>query len=464
VPILIQQRLDLTRRIRLLAALGPLVVGCHGSAGSPALGSPSVEPGSDDAILIARLQSLSAPELPPPPADPSNRFADDPRAAALGKRFFFDTRFSGPLLDSANNGQPGTLGHVGDAQKVACASCHVPSTSFLDTRSSRGQISLGSGWSHRRAPSLLDVSQQRFLNWDGRRDTAFSQPFTPIEDVTEFNSSRLFAAQQIIALYRSEYEAIFGELPELGYDAVAPADAGCTELQENVIHGSCDKLGQSDDAVTQIIVNMGKAIQAYTRKLSCGRSRFDAWVAGDPSALSEDEHAGALLFVGKAGCIQCHAGPYLTDLSFHNVGLHPDFAFFVGPIPDGGAADGLAAVTSDPLNSKGKFSDGYDGRLDSVPNDLGGLLGAFKTPSLRCVSRRPSFMHTGQFRSLEDVVIFFNRGGNPSGYPGTSENKSRNLTDAERGQVVAFLRALDGDGPDPALTQAPELPADPTGK
>jgi cytochrome c peroxidase len=446
-----------TNRARLLcaAALAVSLVGCHGSAGGPALG-----PGMSEETRLL-LQSLSPPELPPPPADASNRFADDPRAAALGKKFFFDTRFSGALLDSANNGQAGTLGNVGDTQKVACASCHVPTSSFQDTRSSRGQISLGSGWSHRRAPSLLDVSQQQFLNWDGRRDTAFSQPFTPIEDITEFNSSRLFAAQQLVKLYREEYEAIFGPLPQLSYEPVAPADAGCAELPEGVVHGSCDKPGQDDDDVTQIIVNMGKAIQAYTRQLSCGQSRFDAWVAGDATALNADEQAGAQLFVGKAGCVQCHSGPHLSDHYFHNVGMRPDFSFFVVPIPDNGAVDGLAAMLKDPLNSKGKFSDGYDGRLDALPEDLSHLTGAFKTPSLRCVSRRPSFMHTGQFRSLEDVVLFFNRGGNPSGYPGTSENKARNLSDAERGQLVAFLRSLDGDGPDPKLITPPELPADP---
>jgi cytochrome c peroxidase len=182
---------------------------------------------------------------------------------------------------------------------------------------------------------------------------------------------------------------------------------------------------------------------------------------GDPLALGAEEQAGAALFVGKAACDVCHSGPFLSDQKFHNVGLHPDFTFFVEPIYDAGAAEGLAAARLDPLNVQSAFSDGDDGRQAGLPADLTALTGAFRTPSLRCVSRRPSFMHTGQFRSLEDVVIFFNEGGNPDGYPGTSENVPRGLSASERSQLVAFLRALDGAGPGAELITPPELPAEP---
>ena len=353
------------------------ISGCSGAGGTAAFGSGL----SEETRRL--LTGISLPENPALPADPSNRFADDARAAALGKKLFFDPRFSGPLLDDANNGTPGTLGVVGEAQKVACASCHVPATSFLDSRSSRAQISLGSGWSHRRAPSLLDVAQRSLLNWDGRRDTAFSQPFTPIEDATEFNSSRLFAAQQLRRLYRAEYEAIFGSMPELSHEPVAPEDAGCLELPTNVVHGFCEKPGQDDPDVTQIVVNLGKSIQAYTRQLTCGRSRFDAWVAGDKAALTPSEQAGAALFVGKAGCVQCHSGPYLSDDYFHNVGLRPDFAFFVVPIPDDGAAEGLAqALQSAPDVATGiaeqaqQLLEATDEVTDSsVPDEIYMMLG-----------------------------------------------------------------------------------------
>jgi cytochrome c peroxidase len=245
------------------------------------------------------------------------------------------------------------------------------------------------------------------------------------------------------------------------YAPVAAADAGCPDLPVDLVHGICIKPGYTDADVTRIVVNMGKAIEAYTRQLQCGQSRFDSWMAGNETALSPDEQAGATLFVGKGGCDSCHSGPYLTDHYFHNVGLHPDFVFFVVPIDDPGASGGLAAMLADPLNSKSSYSDGYDGRLERLPTDLSPLVGTFSTPGLRCVNGRPSFMHTGQFRSLEDVVIFFNNGGDASGFQGRSENYPRNLNATERAQLVAFLRALDGPGPDPALSAAPDLPADP---
>ena len=432
---------------------------CSSVAGGPP--DAALQPSGDDS-LRDRLRALSPPALPPPPPDPTNAYLADPRAFALGKQLFFDTRFSGPLLDDANNGDPATLGLQGETGKVGCVSCHVPRSGFSDTRSTRAQISLGSGWTHRRAKSLLDVAQSSFLNWDGRRDSAFSQPFTPLEDPAEMNGSRLFAAQQVARLYRNDYEAVFGPLPALErYGPIDAADAGCAELPTDVIHGSCPKLGSDDPDVTRVVVNMGKAIEAYTRQLTCGPSRFDAWVAGDTTALSADEQAGAWLFVGKGRCDACHSGPYFSDHSFHNVGLHPDFRFFVAAIDDPGAAGGLAALRSDPLNSRGSYSDGDDGRLDEVPADLTSLVGAFSTPGLRCVARRPSFMHTGQFRSLEDVVDFFAKGGDEDGFLGTSENVPRDLSAGERAQLVAFLRALDGAGPDAELLEPPELPPDP---
>ncbi len=427
-------------------------------------GQPALQPEEPDTVL-QRLRRLTADELPPPPPDVTNKYADDPAAAALGKKFFFEKRFSGPLLDESNQGtNVGALGVVGEAGKVSCSGCHIPvDGSFSDTRSPRRQISLGAGWTRRRAPSLLNVGQATFLMWDGHRDTAFSQVFTPMEDGLEFNSSRLFIAQQVSRLYRDEYEAIFGPLPAAldNYERLAPSDAGCSELPPDTPHVVCEKPGADDMEITRVVVNVGKAIQAYTRKLSCGRSRFDDWMAGEENALSADEQAGARLFVGKAGCNRCHSGPYFTDQKFHNIGLAAMGGFFTAAIEDPGAAEGLQVVQESILNSKGPFSDGYDGRQDWLPEDTSEYLGAFRTPGLRCVSRRPSLMHTGQLRTLDDAVLFFMRGGESHGYLGTSENVPLDLSDDERAQLVAFLKALDGDGPDPALTEPPELPPDP---
>jgi cytochrome c peroxidase len=206
--------------------------------------------------------------------------------------------------------------------------------------------------------------------------------------------------------------------------------------------------------VSEVVVNLGKALGAYERLLSCGSSRFDSWMSGDTEALSFAEQRGAQLFVGKAGCVTCHSGPYLSDQKFHNVGLKPQpVAVVFLDADDRGAARGLELALGDPLNVRGKFSDGDDGRLpDTVTPEMEG---AFRTPTLRCVAQRPSFFHTGQVRTLDEVVAFFGRGGDRFGFPGKSELSPLGLSDEERGDLVAFLRALDGPGPDSSLRESP---------
>src|SRR5688500_9973388 len=98
------------RRLRVV----PLLVGL-GLSGMGAIGISRVEqrPGTWTREELAVLRSLSIQNLTPLGADPSNRYATDPRAARLGHEFFFDARFSG-------NG------------KVSCATCHAPTQDFQD--------------------------------------------------------------------------------------------------------------------------------------------------------------------------------------------------------------------------------------------------------------------------------------------------------------------------------------------
>jgi len=424
-----------------------------------------------DAQTWAVLADLSPPELPAPPSDPTNGVADDRAAADFGHRLFFEPRFAGRLLDGDNDGSERALGSVGDTGKVACAGCHIPETGFSDTRSLMQQISLAAGWGIRKSPSLLDVSHSKLLMWDGRRDGFFNQVFGVFESPVEGNTSRLFVAYQTFELHRDEYESIFGPMPDFSdrsrFPELTAEQTGCERLDSDskcvgVQRGApgdgaeYDGLAEADkNAVTEVVANLGKALGAYQRLLSCGQSRFDEWVAGNADALDEAEQRGALLFVGKAGCADCHNGPFFSDEQFHNVGLKPETVATVF-LDDGdeGAYRGLAAALDDELNSEGDFSDGSDGRLpDAVGEDL---LGAFRTPRLRCSSERPAFMHTGHVRTLEDVIAFFNRGGDDFGYPGTNELTPLELTPEERDDLAAFLRSLDGPGPDAELLTAPE--------
>lgn len=438
-------------------------------AGASGMVDDDPDPVIDDSELET-LRALSPEELPAPPADASNAWADDAAAAAFGQTLFFDPRFAGALLDGDNDGSENALGRKGDTGKVSCAGCHVPESGFSDTRTVRQQTSLGSGWGLRRAPSLLDVGQSALLMWDGRRDSLFSQAFGPLESEVEMNSSRLFAARQVFDNHKASYEAVFGALPALDdaqrFPVLDALETGCLLLDRDskctsAMRGApgddaeFDGLSPEDrDAVTGVWVNVGKALGAYQRRLSCGPSRFDAWMHGDESALSRAEQRGAALFAGKAKCAGCHSGPYLSDERFHNVGLQPMVVATVFlDANDPGASEGLPRVLEDPLNVQGSFSDGDDGRL---PAQVGPeMLGAFRTPRLRCVAERPSFMHTGHFLTLEQVVEFFDRGGDSFGFPGQSELEPLALSARERADLVAFLRALTGPGPDAALLTNP---------
>jgi cytochrome c peroxidase len=448
-------------------SLATLAAAC-GSNAAPA-GSP--EPVADADAPTALLRALSPTTLPPPPEDVTNRYADDARAAALGQTLFFDTSFSGALLDLDNDGKSGTLGKAGDTGRVACAGCHLPNSGFLDSRSPGEQISLASGWGTRKAPSLLDVGQDKLVMWDGRRDTLYNQVFGPIESPVEMNSSRLFVAEQLARSYRTQYEAVFGPMPAFDDPQTFPQLSatlnGCRPKYPGSPQATCDGTSHgtpgdgaeydglsagNQEAVTRAVVNMGKAIGAYERKLTCGTSRFDQWVHGDDAALSASEQRGAALFVGKGACVSCHSGPYFSDQKFHDVGLEPKPVGVVfADLSDTGASGGVAAAIADPLNSRGIYSDGDDGRLPATVSAQ--LDGSFKTPMLRCVNMRPSFMHTAQIRTLAQTVDFFNRGGDGPGIGGVNELQPLGLTTAEEQDLVNFLEALTGPGPDSSLAQ-----------
>ncbi|HEX4335586.1 MAG TPA: cytochrome c peroxidase [Polyangiaceae bacterium] len=461
--------------LRLAALAGvALLTACGSSndgAGNDA--KPAAAKAPDARAAFAELHYDAAP----PPEDPSNRVADDPRARALGQRLFFDASLSGPLIEGDNDGTGGTLGMRGEAGRVSCAGCHVPNSGYVDTRSPHHQISLGAEWTSRRTPSLLEVAYAPLYNWDGRRDSIWGQAVGVMEGQKEFNSGRLFVATQMFALHRAEYEALFGEMPALDdktrFPALAPTEAGCVEVR--TMSGATytcrgkpgdgaeyDAMAPEDQtAVTRVTVNTAKALAAYVRQLRCGASRFDAWLDGDDTALTASEQRGAALFVGRGRCVSCHSGPNLTDEKFHDIGLSPaSVAVAFTDTGDRGASDGIDALREDPLNTSGAFSDGDRHAIPATTDPA--LVGAFRTPSLRCLSSHPSFLHTAQLATLEEVVAFHDRGGDPSGgYPGTNELVPLGLTDGEQTDLVGFLKTLDGPGPSAALLVPPQSAGSP---
>ncbi len=372
---------------------------------------PSV-PGTWTPAEIELLRSLWIGSLPPVPADPSNAVADDPRAARLGQRLFFDTRLSA-------NGE------------VACATCHQPEHLFTDGL----DVAIGVARGDRHTMGLAGVAYSPWLFWDGRKDSLWSQALGPLENPIEHGGNRLQFAELLAAdnQYRTEYEALFGDLPELPNE---------------------------DRVITEVFVNMGKAIAAYQRLLLPGESRFDRYVqallgnhaAQMESILNEDEVAGLRLFIGNAQCVNCHNGPLFTNNEFHNTAVLPA----TGKLPSMGRVGAVREARADPFNCLGHFNDDPDADCAELRFARTGdeLIGTHKTPSLRNVALTPPYMHAGQVNSLTEIIDQYDRA--PLALVGHNEAKQLDLTRNERRQLEAFLHTLNG-----SLATSPEWLAAP---
>jgi cytochrome c peroxidase len=371
---------------------------------------------------LAMLRGLWLDSLPPLPPDPSNAFADNPLAAELGHKLFFDTRFS-------SNGQ------------VACATCHLPELDFQDGT----PLARGVGVTDRRTMPLAGVAYSPWFFWDGRKDSLWAQALGPLENPVEHGGNRTQYVHLIAQYYRAEYEALLGPLPDLSH---LPTGAG--PVADPTARAAWEAMSPADrEAVTQVYVNMGKAIAAYERLLQPGHSRFDAYVSavldGDyqvaQTILTPDEVAGLRIFIGKGNCIDCHNGPLFTNNDFHNTGV-PAAA---GLPEDVGRASGAQQVLADEFNCLSLYSDADPAQcagLRFLVADGHNLVRQFKPPSLRNVAERAPYMHAGQIATLEAVVAHYNRA--PVAPAGHSELEPLNLSPQEMAQLVAFLQALTG--------------------
>jgi cytochrome c peroxidase len=367
------------------------------------------------------LRSLSLASLGPMPADPSNRFADDARAAALGERLFSDTRLSG-------NG------------KVSCATCHLPQKDFQDGT----PLAHGVGTTGRRTMPIAGTAHGAWFFWDGRTDSQWSQALGPLESAVEHGGTRTQYAHSIGAHYRTEYEAVFGRLPSL--DGL-PAQAGpVADTAWRAAWSRIPAARQGD--ISRVYANIGKAIAAFERRIEPAPTRFDRYVDAEvagrahdnTSSLSEDEVAGLKLFMGKANCVNCHNGARLTDDHFHNTGVP---ASSLVAAVDSGRTVGVRQALAAEFACTSKYSDAKEddcAELRFATTDGEELVRAYKTPSLRGVADRAPYMHAGQIATLSEVIDHYDRA--PKAPFGHSELKPLKLSAQERRQIEAFLRTL----------------------
>ena len=297
-------------------------------------------------------------------------FADqDKPGVILGKMLFFD-----PKLSQSN--------------QISCSSCHDPEMGWSDRR----RVALGNNHllGNRNTMSLYNIAERQSFFWDGRAKTLEEQASGPLGAHHEM-------AMDVKTL-----------------PAKIQAVKGYTQLFKNAY---------GDDKVTYD--RIVKAIADFQKTIKSQPSRFDKFLEGKHNALTDEEIYGMHVFRTKARCMNCHNGQYLTDESFHNIGL---------------------------TYYKRKYEDLGLYNITKKPEDIG----KFKTPQLRDLLLTQPWMHNGLFGDLEGVVNIYDSGMHmmdptpekkqlDPNYPSADPLlKPLKLTAQEKKALVAFLESLSG--------------------
>jgi cytochrome c peroxidase len=346
--------------------------------------------------LLGLTSSLLAQALPPQPVPPQNPIT--PAKAILGKLLFWEEQMA------ANN-------------RVACGTCHAftagggdlrrlahpgndgvipsPDDSFGSPgliRSDAGNLylpdaefGLARQVTKRASPSFLTAAWFPELFWDGRARSTFLDPDTgatviPTGGALESQALAPLLAGDEMAHDARTFAGVATKLGGVRPMALAtnlPADmaaaiAGGTSYAQ-LFHAA---FGSPDITAVRIAF----ALATYQRTLVPNQTPYDAFVAGNPMALTPPQQAGLNVFNGPGRCHLCHTPGLFSDGQFRNLGLKPI-----------GFDDGRQAVTGNPADG-----------------------GKFKVPSLRNVGLRASLMHNGQFTTIGQVFGFYLNGGGPN--------------------------------------------------
>jgi cytochrome c peroxidase len=345
---------------------------------SVAVAGSLVIAGSLAGRAAVRTPMLGLPPVPIPADNPQT-----PEKVALGRALFDDKRLS---ADGA----------------VSCSTCHQPEHAFADGRILAQGARQRSGT--RNTPTLLNSAYLTSLFWDGRRGSLEEQAADPLVNPVEHglgDHGELLALVRADATYRTGFRAAFG---------VAPEAIGL----EHVV----------------------KALAAFQRTLVAGDSPFDRYrYGGDPSALSDAQFRGLVLFSGRASCTSCHTigeeNALLTDNAFHTIGIgkraEPRLAERTTRLVRLSPAERDRSITSDPeVADLGRFA------VTLKPVDIG----RFRTPTLRNVALTPPYMHDGSVPTLAEAV------DRELYYRGLESGRPLVLTPREKADLVAFLEAL----------------------
>ncbi|MBI4512210.1 MAG: cytochrome-c peroxidase [Deltaproteobacteria bacterium] len=359
---------------------------------------------SATARASAPSERTSAPR-PLAPLDPPSAPADNPTTpekVELGKLLFFDGRLSGDTT-------------------TPCSGCHQPKLGWGDGM----DLSHGYPGTHhwRNSQTVINSAYYAKLFWAGESTSLEKQAEAAATGNVAGNGAIDLMEERLrqVPEYVDRFRKVFGtERPEIG--------------------------------------DAWRAIAAYERTLIQTGTPLDRFLRGDASALGPEAKRGKALFEGKARCIQCHDGPLTSDEKYHNIGLPPSPTYETSP---------LVTITFRFQNySRGVPEEVYrKSKLDlglyyTTARDED--MAKFRTPSLRYLKYTAPYMHNGVFKTLEEVVAFYNRGGDPDPvktYFGHATKspliRPLGLSKQEQADLVAFLLGMSGDE---IVVDQPKLP------
>lgn len=341
------------------------------------------------------------PKLPSANFTPSTALRDDQQSIFDKKGF--NAFFYNPRGEDKNySNEVAELGKVlffdpvlSSNNKRACASCHRPEMAFTDHLKTSAGFHSGQSLS-RNAPTILNVAMQRNYFWDNRSTDLEDQISHVLENENEMKSSydelvdKLISSEEYRKLFRSAFS------------------------------------GSSDTVISH--TSISNAIAEYERKLVSLNSRFDRNVRGESNDFTPVEKLGLNTFMVKGNCGACHYLPMFSGLvppnytksEFENIG------------------------TTLTGNLKKPVADPDEGRGARYQTKI--YMGSFKTPSLRNVELTQPYMHNGGFKTLEEVVDFYNEGGGAGlGLDVQNQTLSAdklNLSKDEKKALIAFMKTL----------------------
>ncbi|MBC7873727.1 MAG: hypothetical protein H7Y01_07025, partial [Ferruginibacter sp.] len=242
---------------------------------------------------------------------------------------------------------------------VSCGSCHQPGLFFTDGKEKAGDFVHG-GSLPRNTPSLYYAALQSHQFYDLRSVTLEDQANEVMKNSSEFNFTSSGIAKKLLAdkEYFSLFEEAFG---------ITEGGPGGYEVRN--------------------------ALAAFVRSLSPFSSPFDEYMKGNRSALSGEQVQGFNLFTGKAKCATCHFIPLF------NGNIPPWFTK---------SESEIIGVPSKAIWQKA-IIDTDSGRYKI--NRMDELMFAFKTPTVRNAEKTAPYMHNGVYKTLDDVVEFYHKGG-----------------------------------------------------